>query len=176
MRIATYVTAACLALLGTVISAQTVSYDFDRNANFSKFRTYTWVAGSNLNDGLNHERIVRAIDTQLAARGFVKLATAANADVLVAYHARFKEDLQVNGSSFGPGAYRFAGSRSGTARVEEIVIGTLAVDMVDARTNKIVWRGMATKELDVDANPGKREKNINKAAAKIFKNYPPVSR
>jgi hypothetical protein len=52
------------------------------------------------------------------------------------------------------------------------VVGTLAIDMVDAETRNIVWRGMATQELDAKASPEKREKNINKAAEKIFKNYP----
>ena len=76
----------------------------------------------------------------------------------------------------GLGGYRLAGPRSATARVEEIVVGTLAIDMMDAQTKNIVWRGMATKELDAKASPEKKEKNINKAAEKIFKNYPPASR
>ena len=58
-------------------------------------------------------------------------------------------------------------------RTEEILIGTLAVDMVDARTKTIVWRGMASKEVDVKASPERRERNINKAAQKLFDNYPP---
>ena len=45
--------------------------------------------------------------------------------------------------------------------------------MIDANTKTIVWRGIVTKEIDVDATPQKREKNINKAADKLFKNYPP---
>jgi hypothetical protein len=93
-------------------------------------------------------------------------------DVLVAYHASFDRDLQINGFSSGWGGYRFGGTRTGSARAEEILVGTLAVDIVNAATKTIVWRGMATKEVDVKANPDKREKNINKAAEKLFKNYP----
>jgi hypothetical protein len=63
--------------------------------------------------------------------------------------------------------------RSGTARAEEILVGSLVIDVVDARTRTIVWRGMASKDIDVDASAEKRDKNINKAAEKLFKNYPP---
>ena len=173
MRFARFVTTATLALVGTVVFAQNVTYDYDRGADFSKFKTYAWVRGTNLNDELNHKRIMRAVDTQLGSRGFVKSETAANADVLVAYHASFDRNLQINGFSSGWGGYRFGGTRSGTATVDEIVVGTLAIDMVDAKTKTIVWRAMATKEIDSKANADKREKNINRAAEKIFKNYPP---
>jgi hypothetical protein len=44
--------------------------------------------------------------------------------------------------------------------------------MMDAQTRNLVWRGLVTKELDAKASPEKKEKNINKAAEKIFKNYP----
>jgi hypothetical protein len=174
MRIATFVTTGFVALLGTVTLAQNVTYDFDRSANFSAFKTYAWVRGTNLNDELNHKRIINAVDTQLAGKGLAKVEAGANPDVLVAYHATFDKDLQINGFSSGFGPYRFGATRTGSARVEEIVVGTLAVDMVDAKTKMIVWRGMATKEVDVKASPDKREKNINRAAEKIFKNYPPT--
>lgn len=174
MRVATFATTACLALLGAIVCAQSVTYDFDRSANFTKFKTYAWVRGTDLSDQLNHQRIVRAVDAQLSARGFSQVEAAANPDVLVAYHASFDRNLEITASGFG--GYRLAGPRSGTARVEEIVVGTLAIDMVDRQTRNIVWRGMATKELDAKASPEKKEKNINKAAEKIFKNYPPAAR
>jgi len=44
MRIVTFATAACLALLGTIVCAQSVTYDFDRSADFTRFKTYAWVA------------------------------------------------------------------------------------------------------------------------------------
>ena len=94
--------------------------------------------------------------------------------MLVAYHASFDKDLQINGFSSGWGGYRFGGSRMGRARVEEILTGTLAVDIVDAHTRTIVWRGVASKEVDGKASPEKRERNINRAAEKIFSNYPPT--
>lgn len=109
----------------------------------------------------------------LAARGLVKADAGAQPDVLVAYHASFNRNLQISGFSSGWGGHRFAASRSGSARAEEILVGTLVPDLVDAKSRTIVWRGIASKEVDVKASPEKRDKNINQAAEKLFKNYPP---
>jgi uncharacterized protein DUF4136 len=169
MRIATFLSTVSLMMLGAVALAQTVTYDFDKGASFGRYKTYAWVRGTNVNDELSHKRIVRAIDAQLATKGFARVERTENPDVLVAYHASFENELQINATGYG--GIRW--NRSGTARVEEIPVGTLAVDMVDANTNTIVWRGMASREIDVKASPEKREKNINKAAEKLLKNYPP---
>ena len=173
MRMMTVMTVAAVAMLSAGVAAQSISYDFDKGANFSNFKTYAWVRGTPLDDELNHKRIVHAVDAQLAAKGLAMAAEGAAPDVLVAYHATFDKNLQINGFSSGFGGYRFGGMRSGTASVDEILVGTLAVDIVDATSKTIVWRGQATKEIDVKANPEKRDKNINKAAEKLFKNYPP---
>lgn len=170
-RIATLIGTALLALTSTTASAQEVTYDFDKSADFSKLHSYAWVRGTPVNDDFNHKRIVDAIDKQLAAKGLRMAEGKADVDALVAYHAAFSRNLEINGSGWG--GYRFGPARSGSARVEEIVVGTLVVDVIDAKTGTILWRGIATKELDVNASPEKRDKNINKAAEKLFKNYPP---
>lgn len=171
-RIATLI--AGVALLGTITFAQSINYDFDKSANFKAFRTYTWVRGAAVPDALNNERIVNAINAQLAAKGLRMVARQGNPDLLVAYHAAFDRDLQITGFSSGWGGYRFPGSRSGVAHTDEIITGTLIVDMVDAQTRTIVWRGTATKEVNLKAKPEQRDKNITRAAEKLLKNYPPV--
>lgn len=174
MRIATLATTVAVTLLGTIALAQTVTHDFDRAADFSKYRSYAWVRGTNLDDQLNHSRIVRAVDAQMVSKGLSSVDAGANPDLLVAYHATFDKSLEINGFSSGWGGYRFGGMRSGSARADEITVGTLIIDIVDADTKTIVWRGMATKDLDMNAKPGKRDKSINQATAKLFKNYPPT--
>jgi len=169
----TFAFALMLVALGTIALAQQVTYDFDRTANFSTFRRYAWVRGTIVEDQLNHNRIVGAINTQLLAKGLVQVEAGDNPDVLVAYHASFDRNLQITGFSSGWGGYRFSGSRSGSARTNEIVVGSLVVDVVNARTKTIVWRGSATRDLDDNASAEKRDKNVNKAAEKLFKNYPP---
>jgi hypothetical protein len=171
MRFRTFLTLIGCALLGAVMFGQTLSYDFDRSANFGGFKTYSWVKGTNPLDAINHQRVMGAIDAQLALKGLARVDH--NPDMLVAYHATFDQDLRIDGFSSGWGGYRFGGMRNGTATVDEILVGTLAVDLVDARSQSIVWRGVASKEINPKVSPEKREKNINKAAEKLFKNYPP---
>jgi hypothetical protein len=172
MRIATFFTAASVLLLSTIGLAQKITYDFDKSMDFASTRSYAWVRGAIVADELNHRRITNAVDAQLQARGLRKVDKSAGPDLLVAYHASFDRDLQIVGFSSGWGGYRLGGTRTGTARAEEILTGTLAVDIVDAGTKTIVWRALASKEIDVKAGPEKREKNINKAVEKIFANYP----
>ena len=62
-----------------------------------------------------------------------------------------------------------------TGQTSTINIGQLALDMYDSAHHDLVWRGVASKTLDTKAKPDKREKNLRKAAAKLLKNYPPVS-
>ena len=120
-----------LALLGTITLAQNITYDFDRSAPFARFKTYTWIKGTPVNDALNDKRIVSAIDSQLAAKGFTKVNEGGTADVLVAYHASFDKNLQINGFSSGWGGYRFGGTRTGRATLDQVTVGTIAVDMVE---------------------------------------------
>jgi len=160
-----------LALLASTAKAQDVSYDYNRSTDFSRLKTYAWAPGTNLKDELNHRRIVEAIEAQLAMKGFTRVESSAAADVLVAYHTGFNTNLQINTFGTGWGGYRL--SRTGSARVEEIVIGTLAVVMVDGKSRDLLWRGIASREVDVDASPEKRDKNINKAVEKLFRKYPP---
>jgi hypothetical protein len=176
MRIATFAAATLMTLVSSLAVAQSVTYDYDRTAGFGRFKTYAWVRGTDLADQLNHKRVLSAVDEQLTAKGLAMVQTSASPDLLVAYHATFDKNLQITGFSSGFGPYRLAGARSGSATAERILVGTLVVDVVDAKTNTIVWRGTATKEIDVHANAEQRDRNIRKAAEKLFKNYPPAAR
>jgi len=172
MRIATLI--AGVMLLGTITFAQSVNYDFDRSANFRAFRTYTWVRGAAVPDALNNQRIVAATNTQLAAKGLRLVERQDSPDLLVAYHAAFDTDVQVTGFGSGWGGFRYPRSFSGSVRADEIVTGTLIVDIVDAANRTIVWRGTATKEVNMNAKPAQRDQNIARATEKLFKHYPPV--
>ena len=66
---ATFATCVWLTLIGTMALAQTVTYDYDRAASFSNYKTYAWTRGTELTDELNHARIVRAIDAALGGKG-----------------------------------------------------------------------------------------------------------
>jgi hypothetical protein len=173
MKSATLAALLAVTCLGAVTFAQTISFDFDRSAAFASYKTYGWVKGTDVPDPLIHQRLVNAVDVQLALKGLIQVHRQSSPDLRVAYHASFDKDLQITGFGSGWGGFRFGGSRSGTARAEEILTGTMVVDLIDARTDSIVWRGTASKDIDVKASPEKRDKNITKTAQKLFKHYPP---
>jgi hypothetical protein len=170
---------AIAALLApTLVLAQKVSYDFDKAANFAAYKTYAHKEGTKVGQPLIDDRIVAAIDTQMAEKGFTKVES--NPDVFVIYHIAFdkEKDISTFSSGYGGGYGRYGygwggGMGSTSTQVRDILIGTLVVDFADAKQSKMVWRGMATKEVKTQADPEKRDKSINKAMEKIFKKYPP---
>ena len=170
------VTLVCL--LPALASAQKTSYDYAKDANFAAFKTYALKDGTKVGDKLIDDRIVAAIETELAAKGFTKSETP---DVFVVYHLAFdsQKDISTYSSGYagGYGAYGWGyggGMGTTTTQVRDILVGTLVIDMADAAKGQLAWRGMATKEgIDTQAKPDKRDKNIINAVNKIFKNYPP---
>ena len=175
MRIASFGMTVALTVLGTIALAQSVTYDYDRAASFSKYKTYAWTRGTELADELNHARVVRAVDAALAGKGLAKVEPGANPDVLVAYHASFDKNLEITGTAHGWGPFGL-GDRWGSARVQPVLVGTLVVDISDARTSALVWRSVASSDIRPNDKPEAREKKITKATEKMFKNYPPQSR
>ena len=165
-----------IAVLPVVLLAQKTSYDFDRTANFATFKTYALKDGTKVGQPLIDNRITAAIEAELKKRGLTP--SEASPDLAVVYHVAFDKQKDVTAWSTGGGPYgwRWGGGFSTTdIRVNEILVGTLVVDMADAHKNEIVWRGMGVKELDVNAKPDKRDKNIQEAVEKILRNFPPKS-
>ena len=77
---------------------------------------------------------------------------------------------------YGPYGWGWGGGWGGgttTTQVRDILVGTLVIDVADAKKGQLAWRGMGVKEVNTQANPEKRDKSINNAVKKIFKNYPP---
>ncbi len=170
MRTITLLWIAGMVLLARAAAAQNVNYDYDRHANFAAYRTYAWVRGTTLAaDDLNHARIVAAVDRQLAAKGLAQEDSAGNPDVQVLYLVGLRQDLEFNGYD-----NRLAVPDGGPswARVEPVPVGTLAVEVIDAKSHALVWRAAATKDLDLGQSPERWESNLNKAVEKMFKHYP----
>ncbi|HET9130863.1 MAG TPA: DUF4136 domain-containing protein, partial [Terriglobia bacterium] len=68
----------------------------------------------------------------------------------------------------------YGGTGTSTTSVNTITNGSLALDIYDASSKKLIWRGVATKSLDTNAKPDKKQKNMAKGAQKLLKNYPPM--
>ena len=175
--------AAAFALVASFAAAQDVSYNFDQQTDFSKYKTYKWVQvkGGEQPDEITAKQITAAIEKQLAAKGLTK-ATGDTADLFVAYQVAVNQEKQLQtwdtGYTMGPGwrgGYRggYYGGGTSTTTTSTIYVGSLALDMYDAAGKTLVWRGMASKQLDTKAKPDKRQKNLDKGMEKLLKNYPP---
>ena len=169
--------------------AQDVRYKFDRNADFSKFKTYKWVLikdAANKDtahvDDLLDKQIKDAVDAELGKKGLTK-TDAETADLYVGYLAGIGTEIQFStyntGWGYGPGWtgggwYRSGGGMTTGPNYYGVYEGQLAVDMNDSKNHALVWRGLASKTVDPEAKPDKQQKNLAKAVAKLLKNYPPA--
>jgi len=179
----TRVGAVLLVAVSSMV-AQDVRYNFDKNEDFNKFKTYKWVdlKDAQKPNDIVDKQIKSSIDSQLATKGLSKVDSD-QADLYIGYQTAIGQDKQFTSYStdwgYGGGWYRggwyggMGGSSTTTGQTSTIYTGQLAVDMYDSANHTLVWRGVASKTLDPKAKPDKQEKNLNKAVAKLFKNYPP---
>jgi hypothetical protein len=166
-----------LLLAGSAL-AQEVRYNFAANTDFSKFKTFKWVPNESVQvDPLTDQQIRSAIDLELEKKGLIK--TEGDADLLLTFQATVGSEKQVtmynSGWGYGPGwGYGWYGSPGiTTMQTSTITTGQLDLDIYDAQGKDLVWRGTVTKTLDLKAKPEKRQKNLEKATAKLLKKYPP---
>jgi hypothetical protein len=172
--------AGLAVLLPALAAAQKTTYDYDKTAPFTAYRTYALVQGTSSGDPLVDARIVAVLEDQLTLKGLSK--TSVSPDVNVLFHVAFDKEKDISSYSTGPlyGGFGWGwgggwGSTTTNVRVREIVVGTLAIDIVDAKRKQVVWRGLGTREVDTDADSADRDKSVAKAVAKIMRHYPPVS-
>ncbi len=174
-----------MKLLGTLIPllgmaaaglAQDVRYNFDKNVDFSRFKTYKWVEirGGEQLDEITANQLRAAIDDELAKKGLQRVE-GDDADLYTTLQVATRQEREATiydpGWGYGPG-WRGGGGIS-TVQTNTILVGSVALDMYDAAQRQLVWRGVATKTVDVNAKPEKREKNMRKGAEKLLKHYPP---
>lgn len=161
-------------------SSLEVHTDYDGAVDFSRYQSYYWVRMPETRNPLMADRIVAEIDGQLAAKGWKKAAEAqADAAVIAHVTAREQERIDTLYNGMGPGWYgpRRGGAWVGTggyatSTVSYYTVGTLIVDLADARTHAAIWHGMA--EGTVDNDPVELQKKIREAAQKLFQGFPPV--
>lgn len=174
---------ALLVVAVTATVAQDVRYDYDKDKDFSKYKSYKWVSikGADQPDELTGKRIMAAVDAELATKGLTK-TDGETADVYIAYQTAIGTEKQFTsyntGWGYGPGwgGGWYGGGMSSTTTygsTSTVYVGQLDLSLYDPATKQLVWRGVASKTLDPKANPEKKEKNIGKAVKKLLKNYPP---
>ena len=153
-----------LCACAATATAQSVQSDFDRSYDFSKMKTFNFAAqrfdGGLAQDSLNDGRIRHALESKLMAAGY-GMEEVDRPDFVVVYYVTSKNKFSVQDYGYGPP--RWFGRRD--VRVDQYTEGTLTVDLIDAKTRQLVWRGRASGTIELKGN----DKKIDKAADKLVK-------
>lgn len=160
-------------LLSTVAFGQKINTDYDRSANFSNYHTYMWEKSPHPARGFWDQRIIEAVDKEMQAKGLTKVD--ANPDVWVVYSNSIHDQKQVVGTgyTFGPSwgwGWGWGGAPT-TYNTYVTKLGTLVVEIADAKGKQLLWRGSATNTITDNSN--KNINNLDKSLNKLFQNFPP---
>jgi hypothetical protein len=164
-------------LLAGCASGPVVHTDRDPAAAFSGYRTFAWKQQPSISNPLLKQRVVAAVEGQLGSKGW-RLVPEADADVVLVGNvsARDEQSIQAfyEGAAWQDWGWRGYGDPAlGLRRIElrNYRIGTLVLDMFDAKTRQAVWR--ATAEGTVPSSDAQREKDALAAVGKMFSGFPP---
>src|SRR5262245_1945325 len=169
----TVVLACCVFLTLTAGAFASTKTDYDHSINFEKYQTFAWKNYARPGNGIVNNSIVasrlqNAVDEQLMKKGMRE--DDRNPDVYIVVHlsAKNMSDIEYI-PAYG---WRHWGWMGPDVFVNRYVEGTTVIDIVDAKTNQLVWRAIATDTgsnvLDVQS-----EKKVDKMAADAFKHFPP---
>ena len=170
MKRMTFIPAILIMLISAY--AQDVHYNYELGANFAKYRTYQWadLPDDAFADQLIDQAIKRAVDEQLEQKGLVRVEK--KADLQIGYQAVIIQDKTI--AFMGTESLRW-GWADGFMQGEtsNISVGMLWIDLYDPARKHLVWRGDASKAIDLRKAPEKNYKKLRKAMENVFRNYPP---
>ena len=169
-----FVLMGMMLLLAGKLSAGQVKTDYDRNANFGQYKTYSWEQVKTQNP-LDVDRIKNAVNAALAAKGWTQADSGGDVCIVAMEMTHNQQTLNTFYDGFG-GGWRwrgFGGMGEATTTTETYKVGTVIVDLFDAKTKELVWRGNASDTLSNNSN--KNIQNLDKDVKKMFKQFPPGS-
>jgi len=153
--------------------AQQIKTDYDRNANFTQYKTYSW-SDVKTKDPLLVDRIKSAVNSTLSAKGLTQVDSGGDLSIVAMEITKNQQTLNTfyNG---GFGGWRWGGGfGNATTTTETYKVGTLVVDLFNTQSKELVWRGSSSDTLS--NNSDKNIKNLNKGAEKMFKHFPPEAK
>ncbi|PWT71890.1 MAG: DUF4136 domain-containing protein [Bacteroidetes bacterium] len=159
-----------------------VTSDYDKEVNFSQYKTFRMVQLDQQHQTisqLNQQRIINAVINEMKKKGFIETADNPDLHVNAIIILQDKKSVTANTNYYGYGGYYRpygwggAGMSSShtTYDVQNYKDGSLIIDVVDARTQKLLWEGIGNKEIDKPASDP--DKAIAEAVASIMANFPP---
>ncbi len=148
--------------------------DYDRRADFSSYKTYSFhekgLQQIKLND-IDKSRILNAISSNLQAKGFTQVTS--NPDFIINLSAFNKDKVDVSYNSYGFGWNWFYFGYNDPI-IHQYKEGSLMVDIVDAQKNLLVWQGVASgiylDKLEI------KEEQLPEAINKVLLKFPPQNK
>lgn len=165
-----------LLLVLTSCSSVRVASDYDKNADFNQYKTYAFFKSGidkvEISD-LDKRRILTAIDTELASKGFTK---SENPDLLINIFTKSRQQVDVNqfnagwgyGWGWGWNPYMWGGRSTSVSTSTQ---GMLYIDLIDAKKKELIWQGEGIGVLN--QNIDKKDERIREFVQKILAKYPP---
>jgi len=162
-----------------------VNSDYDKNTDFTKYKTYTlkgWEKDSDkILNPFDKKRITDALQSQLESRGLMLVED--NGEIAVTLYLTIKEKTDYTAYSNFNGGFGYTGrlgyargmgmgmgSASTSVSESNYKVGTLIIDMYDSTSKNMIWQGDMTS--DVEENASKRDKTIPKKMGKLMKKFP----
>jgi hypothetical protein len=164
-----------MILILSSCSSLRVNSDYDKNVDFSQYKTYAFqksgVDKVEISD-LDKRRILRAIDAEMTKKGYIKSETP---DLLINIFTKEREQIDVNqyntswgyGWGWGWNPYLWGGQTFVTSSTE----GTLFIDLIDAKKKELVWQGEGDGYLTKVRS--EKEARINEFVLNILAQFPP---
>ena len=159
--------AMLVCVASTIAVGQQVSVNYNHSQSFTQFHTYAW-GSDNANQVQNSilaQVAIQNIDSALQGKGWQKVEVSQNPDVLVTASGGLKQQ-----TSYSAWGMRGIGGGMGGITPEQNVIGTLIVDLYDAKSQSLVWRAIGQNTLNNNGN--KNQEMVEKAVQKMFKQWP----
>ena len=158
-----------------------VNTDYNPDTDFTRYRTFAWAEGSGSLDDprmtdLVDQRFRRAVESELVSRGMEK-TTSGEPDVFVGYQIALDDrvDYQTINTYYG-GAWGYRGVYGGVVGTQttatEYTVGTLVIDVYDARQRELVWRGSGEGKVSQARNPEESQERINQVVTRILQDFP----
>jgi hypothetical protein len=158
-------------------TTMTVSSHVERGLDFSFYRTFDWGPADALPTGdprldqnpFFKDHVQGAVEKRLAARG-IELSTSGTPDLLIHYHANIRQRIDVNRVDR---TYGYCSAGDCPAETIEYESGTLVLDIIDARTNRLIWRGWAQNSVaDILDDPDRMARTIDEAVTRMLERLP----
>jgi hypothetical protein len=159
--------AMMVCLTSVVAVGQQVSVNYNHSQSFSGFHTYAW--GSNNANQVQNSILAQVaqqdIEAALQAKGLQKVQESQNPDLIILASGGMRQQ-----TSYSAWGMRGIGGGMGGITPQQNVEATLIVDLHDAKSQSLIWRGIAQDTLS--NNGDKNQKMVQSAISKMFKQWP----